>query len=194
MRGYGWILVAVVAAGAAALAQGQPPKTPEVREASDLATLREFQQGINDYLGLRKTIGTELPPLRVTPNAAEINERSEAIARAVERGRPQARQGSVFTPRIVNLMRRQLEFALRSTDRAAILALVAEEEELVANPSVHMRFPAGRILATTPAVLLHALPTLPRELEYRFNGRTLILRDIEAALIVDFIPQALPAK
>ena len=31
------------------------------------------------------------------------------------------------------------------------------------------------------------------QLEYRFIGRTLILRDIEAAMILDYLPNALPA-
>lgn len=187
--------LAVAAIGlVAGVAQEKPQKAPDAREVANLATLREFQTSINEYLGLRKAIGAELPPLRVTPDAAEINSRSDAIARAVERGRPKARQGTLFTPAVASLIRRQIEFALRSSDRAAVLALIAEEEELVSNPGVHMRFPAGRILATMPAVLLQALPPLPKELEYRFNGRTLILRDIEAALIVDYLPLALPAK
>jgi hypothetical protein len=37
-------------------------------------------------------------------------------------------------------------------------------------------------------MLLDVLPRLPEELEYRFVGRDLILRDVKANLIVDFIP------
>jgi hypothetical protein len=37
------------------------------------------------------------------------------------------------------------------------------------------------------------LPTLPPELEYRFLGRHLILRDIKGNLIVDFIDNIVPA-
>ena len=39
----------------------------------------------------------------------------------------------------------------------------------------------------TDSVLM-ALPTLPKELEFRFVGRDLILRDTHANLIVDFLP------
>jgi hypothetical protein len=38
---------------------------------------------------------------------------------------------------------------------------------------------------------LAALPKLPKELEYRFLGRDLVLWDLHAGLIVDFIPRAL---
>jgi hypothetical protein len=45
---------------------------------------------------------------------------------------------------------------------------------------------------TFPAGLLRVLPKLPRELEYRLVQRNLILRDIEANLIIDVIPLATP--
>jgi hypothetical protein len=41
--------------------------------------------------------------------------------------------------------------------------------------------------------ILCALPPLPDELQYRFAGRTLILWDVHADLIVDLLPGALPA-
>ena len=49
-------------------------------------------------------------------------------------------------------------------------------------------------LPTMPAVLLQVLPTLPPQLEYRFIGRALILRDIDAALILDYLPDAITAR
>ena len=45
---------------------------------------------------------------------------------------------------------------------------------------------------TFPAGLLRVLPKLPRELEYRLVQRNLILRDIEANVIIDIIPAAMP--
>ena len=44
-----------------------------------------------------------------------------------------------------------------------------------------------------PPSLLLNLPKLPKELEYRFVGRELILRDIAANLIVDVIPEVTTA-
>jgi hypothetical protein len=43
-----------------------------------------------------------------------------------------------------------------------------------------------------PPALLLALPKLPKQLHYRFVGRSMLLLDKEARLIVDFMPQALP--
>ena len=47
-------------------------------------------------------------------------------------------------------------------------------------------------MATMPPSLLAALPQLPKELEYRIIGKYLVLRDVDAALILDFIPAAVP--
>ena len=46
-------------------------------------------------------------------------------------------------------------------------------------------------LATTPANLLANLPQLPMDVEYRIVGRHLLLRDVDANIIVDFIYNAL---
>jgi hypothetical protein len=35
------------------------------------------------------------------------------------------------------------------------------------------------------------LPQLPEDVEYRIVGKTLILRDVDANIIVDFIPNAI---
>jgi hypothetical protein len=39
--------------------------------------------------------------------------------------------------------------------------------------------------------VLLALPKLPKELEFRFVGSTLILRDTKANIIADILPNAL---
>jgi hypothetical protein len=43
-----------------------------------------------------------------------------------------------------------------------------------------------------PPTLLMSFPRVPAELEYRFIGSTLILRDVGENLIIDLIPNALP--
>ena len=49
-------------------------------------------------------------------------------------------------------------------------------------------------MPTMPPELLAALPRLPPELEYRFIDRDLVLRDIDANLIIDFVPEAIPVS
>ena len=45
-----------------------------------------------------------------------------------------------------------------------------------------------------PVNVLCQLPSLPTELEYRFVNRDIVLWDVHADLVVDIIPNALPAR
>jgi hypothetical protein len=56
---------------------------------------------------------------------------------------------------------------------------------------VNSTYPPSQPLATFPPKLLLQLPELPEELEYRFQGRDLILRDSKANLVADVLPGAL---
>lgn len=60
-------------------------------------------------------------------------------------------------------------------------------------PEVNEPFPWGRGAVMSPT-LLRALPPLPRELEYRFAGRNLVLIDFHADMVVDILNDALAAN
>jgi hypothetical protein len=82
------------------------------------------------------------------------------------------------------------DFAKRETrDQTAIL----EEVPMEVPPKINTDYPTTLPLATVPPALLLNLPTLPEVLEYRLLGRHLILRDIGANLIVDYVPNVVPA-
>jgi hypothetical protein len=59
---------------------------------------------------------------------------------------------------------------------------------------VNAAYPATLPLQSTPPTLLLNLPRLPKELEYRIVGRDMALHDTVTNLIVDFIPNAIPAS
>jgi hypothetical protein len=120
----------------------------------------------------------------------------EALASALRDARPNARQGNIFTPGIAQLFRERLEGAIRrhTHDPADILAAI-EEERLpgMPEPEVNQPFPWGLGTAMWPT-LLRALPAVPRELEYRFWNRHLVLIDVHANMVVDILNDALPAR
>ena len=156
--------------------------------------LAGFRAAVDGYVALRTRIRREVPPLRVTPSAKEIADRSDALARAVTRARQNAAQGQFFNASAAGAIRGTLAAALAAGDEPGIRALLDEDMTSFDSVRVHARYPVGFVLASTPPTLLHALPPLPPQLEYRFIGRALILRDIEAALIIDYLPDALPAR
>ena len=68
-----------------------------------------------------------------------------------------------------------------------------QQEELPNfEPRVNQLYPTTYPLATFPPALLPLLPPLPEEVEYRIVRDNLVLRDIEANVILDFIPRAVP--
>ena len=54
-------------------------------------------------------------------------------------------------------------------------------------PIVNQTYPSEWPLATFPAGLLEVMPPLPEILEYRLLSESLILRDVPANIVVDFI-------
>ena len=57
---------------------------------------------------------------------------------------------------------------------------------------VNGQYPDNVPLSTMPPQVLAAMPRLAEDLEYRFIGRRLILLDVHANVIVDYIEDALP--
>jgi len=56
---------------------------------------------------------------------------------------------------------------------------------------VNATYPPDTPLPTTPPQVLMNLPKLPEQLEYRIIGKNLIIRDLDANIIVDFVPNAI---
>jgi len=57
---------------------------------------------------------------------------------------------------------------------------------------INQSYPEDVPLQSTPPTLLLNLPQLPDGLEYRLLDRELVLRDTQANIIVDYVPNALP--
>jgi hypothetical protein len=58
--------------------------------------------------------------------------------------------------------------------------------------AVNAVYPKSAPLSLMPPSVLLKLPRLPESLEYRFIGRTLILRDTVANIIVDYATEVAP--
>ena len=88
---------------------------------------------------------------------------------------------------------RTLDFSKRLREGITDLLAIVEDENVVHTPArVNGDHPAGRSIPAIPPCILAALPTLPSEVRYSFVGRDLILWDLHAGLIVDFVPRAVP--
>lgn len=153
-----------------------------------------FQTAIARYLDLHNRLKNEVPSLTVTADAAEIARVSDMLAAAVQRARKNARRGDIFNDHIAQVITIRLREQLADVDVNKFLIAITDEPTLSDRPSIHKRYPLASSMATTPTRVLAVLPPLPDVLEYRFIGRALILRDRDAALIVDYIADVLPAR
>lgn len=170
-----------------------PAMAAQTSGTCDSALRLDLERRVLAYMELRDRVARTVPPMRTLPDPGEIRRRSDLLASAIQAARPGARRGDIFTPEIAALLRRTVRGAC-DDDFALLIALAAEDlDGPLPWPGIHGRWPAGAPLPTMPPDLLAALPPLPEGLEYRFLNSSLVLRDIDANLILDFVPDAIPA-
>lgn len=160
--------------------------------SADAPAIEQFEAAIAGYVAMRRRLINEIP--RPVPNSTsiELNNASDALAGAIQRARQNAQVGDVFVAPITAVFKRTVDAAVRTPEMQKVLAAIDDEEPTVRVPKIHLRFPGASQMATMPASLLNVLPNLPKELEYRIIGRFLVLRDVDAALIIDYIPDLIP--
>jgi len=193
LSGFGVASVVVVMVVISGTARAQPPVATEAAPVGPLdSAWTSFAASVDDYIKLRARVSQELPPLVVTAKPAEIAAASDAIAQAVQRASPKAPQGRFFTPQTAAEIRRRIDQYARSYDLSSVIAPDPDERETIRGVKVYTRFPVDSVMQSMPPGLLAQLPPLPRLLEYRLVGRVLILRDTDAALVLDYLPDAVP--
>ena len=149
----------------------------------------KFEQHVADYMKLRQKASTGLSVPKNTDSPEKIAEFQKQLAGKIRDLRPQAKQGELFTPEVVGLFQHLVATAMRSKDGALIRTSFQRAEPIQGGHlEVNAAYPDGLPLQSMPPSLLLNLPRLPKELEYRFVGHELILRDTQANLIIDVIP------
>lgn len=182
-------LACVAALGPLASASARQP-------ASDdrAAALRLFSQRVDAYAALHRRLEGPLPPLTPTKEVLRNDAARQLLANAIRQARPAAKQGDIFEPAVAMVFRALVAGALKGRDIEGFLVELSEEHPSMhgVRPVVNAPLPAGAT-HEMPAVLLHVLPALPEDVEYRIVDHDLVLWDIHANLVVDFIPNAFAA-
>ena len=186
-------LAMCVAVGAGAMfGPGATIRAAQSRDARQ--EMRDtFLQRVDAYVRLHREIERLLPPEIVTQDLEALFAPRIAMNREMRKARSNARQGDVFTPGVAVYFRVQIAETLRRDGITDILATIEDENTVFISPTVNGDYPAGRSIPLMPPCLIGALPPLPPEVRYSFIGTDLILWDLHAGLIVDFVPGALPA-
>lgn len=177
---YGTLILFVTLVGGIS---GQPATDP-IRHT--------FLQRVDEYVALHRRLEGPLPPEVVTADPEALLAPRRALAAAICKARADARQGDIFSPAMARQFRIVVAGALLEGGIEDMLASVEDENAVKIPARVNADYPAGASISLMPPCLLEALPPLPPELEYRFLGRDLIMWDVHAGLIVDFVPRAIP--
>ena len=157
------------------------------------AALADFDVRLKTYVALHRRLANETGEIDETKSPREITDREVALGKLIRTARAQARRGDIFISPVETLLKRLIrEESARRSPRVRTDRKEDQDELADFTPTVNQVYPPTQPLVTFPAGLLRVLPKLPRELEYRLVQRNLILRDIEANLIIDFIPAATP--
>ena len=169
------------------------PSLSARQPASDVraAALRFFSQRVESYAALHRRLEGPLPPLTATTEMRQNDAARQLLAGEIRKGRPTAKQGDIFEPGVAAVFRALIAGALKGRDVEGFLVELNEEHPAMhgVRPVVNEPLPKGTT-HEMPAVLLQVLPALPEDVEYRLVDHDLVLWDIHANLVVDFIPNA----
>lgn len=185
----GYQVLFLALASIMAIDQTRQPARPVSAQVTALA---DFRARVRQFSQLHERLAKQVGVLDETRSQAEIAERAVGLAKALQTARASAKQGDLFTPAAGRVLRDLIrrEYRLRTQ---AIKESRQDAQDEVPNfiPKVNMIYPTTFPLGTFPASLLKVLPPLPPQLEYRIVTHHLVLRDVEANLIIDVLPNAI---
>jgi hypothetical protein len=197
-----FVVCAVVACGATTQQGSTVPKpsTPEQKATAapanpDAPILADFNARLDRYVKLQRALAKDsIVKLKETKNPAEITAAQDVLAAKLAAIRKDAKQGDIFTPQVAAMFKRLLYPEVKGPEAKEVKQSLVEEDGEVAQVhlKVNGKWPDSEPLTTTPANILAALPQLPMDVEYRIsNKRHLVLRDVDANIIVDYILNAI---
>jgi len=164
----------------------KPAAEPETHPPQTNAeATAQFNKSVAAYVDVHKKADGQVPSLKRTDDPKEISSREIALGDAIRALRASARPGDIMTPDIANEFRRLIKNDYRS--RSAKEQKLFLDEIPNFHPTINQVYPSSWPLATFPATLLDVMPKLPEILEYRLLSEALILRDVKANIVVDFI-------
>lgn len=179
-------LVTTASIPASALAQARHSVDP----------LDPFTAAAAEYAQLHRRIELALGPIEISAIATDIQANVDAMSAAIRTERPKMRQGEFFTEKLSEVLRLRIAGALAAQGLTAADVAADEIPERVSRQSlvlaVGRKFP-WIVGSTTLPCILEVLPPLPRELQYRFVFRDLAIVDVHANLVLDILPNAIPA-
>ena len=159
---------------------------------ADAAALATMNDKLKSYLELHLKLEATLPKLPddATPTQVDANQRQ--FEKLMRSARTTAKQGDLFTPEAQVVIKRLLATVFAGPEGQELKASIMDENPVALKLAVNGRYPDAVPISTMPPLVLQTLPKLNENLEYRFIGDNLIILDMHAHVIADYIEDALP--
>lgn len=172
---------------AAFVACGMSAQGPVAQLNRDAAVLADFRQRVDRYMELHDILEKKGIPPAQTADVGRNRASQQALAVRIRVARRNARQGEILTPAIAAMLRSAMNPELRGAMAASTRASIRDDAPARFAVQVNGVYPEGASRSTVPGNLLQVLPLLPDGLEYRIVDTHLILLDVDAALVLDYV-------
>ena len=170
----------------------KPIDTTPTLTAQEKKLFADFDQRVKDYLAQRKAVAKELPSLSKEATPAEIEAYQKNFVERLRAMRAGTKPGYIFIPAFTTYVRQTIQTEFPPKDKAEIKQTALEAENKAVPLKINFPYPESQELTEMPPKLLLKLPTLPKEVKFRFVRRHLMLVDSDNGLIVDYTMNALP--
>jgi hypothetical protein len=169
-----------------------PPPGRGPRVNADALLSVQFLKRIEDYVALHNKLEATLPARPDHPTPEQVGAHARALSKLLAEARPRAKQGDMLPPDTRAYLRRQIARGFSGPDAAGIRQSMKEDSPGNVKLQVNGRYPDGVPVTSMPPSVLAELPRLPDDVEYRFIGDRLILLDVHAQLVIDYMDAAIP--
>ena len=153
--------------------------------------MQDFVKRVEAYVALHKKLESTGPtlPQQTTPTVVDAHQR--ALSTLIQEARKDAKPADLLTPAMQRRIRNLLRPIFAGPEGRQIKTEILDNEyKGNVRLAVNARYPDDVPISTVPPQVLAALPKLPEEVEYRFIQNRLILFDVHAHLIIDFMDRA----
>jgi len=187
----------------ASTGQGSPPQNPQVQTqpaqnpSPDLKSpgFQEFSDRVQKYVQLHKSVEGTLPKLKATNEPELIVAHQKILARKIKAARGHAKRGDIFTPAAKEDFIIAISSEFQGPQASHAQATIKQGAPL---KKVHLHvneiYPESIPYTSVPPTMLQKLPKLPAEVAYRAVSSDLVLLDVKANLVVDYLPGILPVE
>ena len=159
---------------------------------SDMQIAAAFDARVKAFIKFRDKVYKSVPAVKKDATPEEIQLYKDSLQKELIRRRAGAKEGNLFTPDSVVYFRRLIKKEFPGFEASELRKQVLEADTKGAPVKVNAVYPDDKELVQMPPPLLLAMPQLPKDLRYRFIGRSLVVMDRDGMLILDVMRNALP--